>query len=227
MLGNQSKDYSPQGNNWTNNNIGVLAGSTLDTMTDVPTLTSTTAANYATLNPLVPPTGAVGLTWSNGNLNLATINSGAPASESSSFSTAYFPSTGKFYAEMTVGTTLGTGSNSWPRFGVAGFGMGIGGFVNFGGSSYGTFVTGDVMMVAWDAATGYIWWGKNGTWLNSGVPASGTGYISTFSYDFNSAYVQLTLFYSTTGSTASVNFGQQPFAYTAPSGFLPLNTFNL
>jgi hypothetical protein len=23
------------------------------------------------------------------------------------------------------------------------------------------------------------------------------------------------------------NFGQQPFTYTAPTGFLPLNTFNI
>jgi hypothetical protein len=30
-----------------------------------------------------------------------------------------------------------------------------------------------------------------------------------------------------TSNGDSYNFGQRPFAYTAPSGFLPLNTFNL
>jgi hypothetical protein len=45
-------DFSPQGNNWTTNNISLTAGSTYDSMTDVPTLTSATAANYAVMNPL-------------------------------------------------------------------------------------------------------------------------------------------------------------------------------
>jgi len=220
-------DFSGNSNNWTSNNISLTTGATYDSMTDVPTLTNATTANYAVLNPVNPPTGAVGLTYTNGNLNLATVNSGAPPTESSALSTIYFPSSGKFYAEMTVGTTLGTTSNAWPRFGVAGYGMGIGGYVNFGGSSYGTFTTGDIMSVAWDVATGKIWWGKNGTWLNSGDPAAGTGNISTFTYDSASAYVQLTLFYSTTGSTGSVNFGQQGFTYTPPTNFVALNTYNL
>jgi hypothetical protein len=30
-----------------------------------------------------------------------------------------------------------------------------------------------------------------------------------------------------TGATASLNFGQRPFAYTPPSGFKSLNAFNL
>jgi len=225
-LGN---DFSGNGNTWTVNNISLTAGATYDSMTDVPTLTSATAANYATLNPINPPTGATTFTYSNGNLSLVTSNGGSsPPTESSSLSTIQFPSTGKFYAEMTIGTTFGSGSNAWPRFGVAGYGMGIGGYVNFGGSSYGTFTTGDVIKVAWDAATGYIWWGKNDTWLNSGVPESGTGYISTFTYDSASAFVQATLYCNPSNNpNASVNFGQQPFAYTPPSGFKALNTFNL
>jgi hypothetical protein len=225
-LGN---DFSGNGNTWTVNGISLTTGSTYDSMTDVPTLTSATAANYATLNPINLPTGATTFTYSNGNLSLTTANGGSsPATESSSLSTIQFPSTGKFYAEMTIGTTFGSGSNAWPRFGVAGYGMGIGGYVNFGGSSYGTFTTGDVIKVAWDAATGYIWWGKNDTWLNSGVPESGTGYISTFTYDSASAFVQASLYTNPSNTpSASVNFGQQPFAYTPPSGFKNLNTFNL
>jgi hypothetical protein len=225
-LGN---DFSGNSNTWTVNNISLTAGSTYDSMNDVPTLTSATQANYAVLNPLNPPTGLTTFTYSNANLTIVSANgASSPATESSAYGTMYFPSTGKFYAELTIGTTFGTGSNSWPRFGVADIGMGIGGYVNFGGSSYGTFVTGDVIRVAWDASTGYIWWGKNNTWLNSGVPESGTGYISTFSYAANSAYVNISLYCNTSNNSGgSINFGQQPFAYTPPTGFLALNTYNL
>ena len=45
-------DFSGNSNTWTVNNISVTTGSTYDSMTDVPTLTSATAANYCTINPL-------------------------------------------------------------------------------------------------------------------------------------------------------------------------------
>lgn len=45
-------DSSGNSNTWTVNNISVTAGVTYDSMTDVPTLTSATAANYPTWNPL-------------------------------------------------------------------------------------------------------------------------------------------------------------------------------
>lgn len=58
------KDFSGNGNYWTTNNISITAGVTYDSMTDVPTLTSATAANFATLNPLNPGRS----TLTNGNL---------------------------------------------------------------------------------------------------------------------------------------------------------------
>ena len=45
-------DSSGNGNTWTVNNISVTAGTTYDSMTDVPMLTSATAANFPTWNPL-------------------------------------------------------------------------------------------------------------------------------------------------------------------------------
>ena len=45
-------DYSGNSNNFTTNNVSVTSGVTYDSMTDVPTLTSTDAANYAVMNPL-------------------------------------------------------------------------------------------------------------------------------------------------------------------------------
>jgi hypothetical protein len=58
------KDFSGNGNYWTTNNISITAGVTYDSMTDVPTLTSATAANFAVLNPLNPSRS----TLTNGNL---------------------------------------------------------------------------------------------------------------------------------------------------------------
>ena len=61
-------DSSGNGNNWTTNNISITAGVTYDSMTDVPTLTSATAANFAVWNPL---DFAGSPTFSNGNLYAA------------------------------------------------------------------------------------------------------------------------------------------------------------
>ena len=62
------KDFSGNGNYWTTNNISITAGVTYDSMTDVPTLTSATAANFAVLNPLQNPNGTI-VTYSGANLN--------------------------------------------------------------------------------------------------------------------------------------------------------------
>jgi len=63
-------DSSPNGNNWTTNNISLTAGTTYDAMTDVPTNTSATVANYAVLNPLDKGTSGTldraNLQWSSG-----------------------------------------------------------------------------------------------------------------------------------------------------------------
>jgi hypothetical protein len=89
-----------------------------------------------------------------------------------------------------------------------------------------TFAANDVAMVALDLDNGKIWWGKNGTWHNSGSPSSGT----------NAQYTNIgtgipTGFHVSNeqrGVTEqTVNFGQRAFAYTAPSGFKALCTANL
>ncbi len=87
---------------------------------------------------------------------------------------------------------------------------------------YGTAASsGDIIMVALDLDNSKIYWGRNGTWFNSGNPATGT----------NAAYTNVsgTLFpwIQEYNQTSSINFGQRPFAYTAPSGFKALCTQNL
>jgi hypothetical protein len=234
-------DYSPQGNNWTPNNISLTLGSTYDSMTDVPTLTSTTAANYCVLNPL--SSGSFN-TISNANLKVAGNTS---TNNGNTRSTIYF-TTGKWYIEMTAGATS---ASVYPSSGIipaSNAGSPDNGGTNQVGypansvsyeisgnkrianstSSYGsTYTTGDVIGIAIDADNGAIYFSKNGTFQNSGVPTSGgskTG--AAFTWTGGSIeYAFATAQYD--GSDGSFNFGQQPFTYTPPSGFLPLNTFNL
>ena len=226
------KDFSGNGNYWNTNNISITSGSTYDSMTDVPTLTSATAANFATLNPL--DTGSSSMAASNGNLTFT--KSGANFSP---IRGTLAVTSGKYYFEMTANTSALTqigvcndynirqngGDNSIQSTGGIGAAWDSRGFLFQTGtsSSYAyTFTTNDVVMVAFDASSGKIWFGKNGAW-NTGNPATDTSPAFTAS-----GYNYLT-FYGNgeSGGGGSVNFGQRPFAYTPPTGYVALNTFNL
>jgi len=233
------KDFSGNSNNWTPNNISVTAGSTYDSMTDVPTLTSATVANYCTLNPLNLYTGT---SCANGNLQGTTVT----GDECGIYGTIGMTS-GKFYWESTpssissggcmIGIAPATtqGSSGSPGLTVTtGYGYYTTGskYAGSGGVAYGnTFTTSDVIGVALDLDNGKIWFGKQtgGTgsmvWQASGDPAAGT----------NAAFTGISgTFVAGIGnggagsfSTVNVNFGQQPFSYTPPTGFKALNTFNI
>jgi hypothetical protein len=229
-------DSSGNGNNWTTNNISLTAGSTYDSMTDVPTLTSATAANYAVLNPLD--------TSSNGTLSRSNLQSTSVGVISGKASIAV--SSGKWYWEVTctggnfsgVGSHIGIDSVTSPCISSAGTRLGNtttsysynswnGAKLNNSASTaYGsTYTNGDVISIALDLDSGKIWWAKNGTWQASGNPAAGT----------NAAYSSIAAGLYTAavgddtggGIVLDFNFGQRPFAYTPPSGFVALNTFNL
>jgi hypothetical protein len=86
-----------------------------------------------------------------------------------------------------------------------------------------TSSSGDVVMVAFDMDNGKIWFGKNGTWFSSGNPATGANAI----YSNLSGTLTPAFSVYNNGSGFSANFGQRPFAYAPPSGFLTLNTRNL
>jgi hypothetical protein len=188
-------------------------------MTDVPTLTSATAANFAVLNPLSSSTN---LTFSNANLATTYAAGTWNVSRASIGITS-----GSWYWEVTAGgannnfigiansaaavtDALGTNSNS------AGW--------NFGGSFFynGTSVnfavvwtTGDVIGVAFNATTNVITFYKNGVVVNSGGTATAVTGGLYFPANSQSA------------GTFNVNFGQRPFSYTPPTGFVALNTYNL
>jgi hypothetical protein len=82
-----------------------------------------------------------------------------------------------------------------------------------------------VIGFAFDLASGKFWIRNDSGWYGSGDPATGA----------NAAYSNLsgtiTPYWSGGGGGDSgehyFNFGQRPFAYTPPSGFKSLNTFNL
>ena len=217
-------DSSGNANNWTPNNISLTAGSTYDSLTDVPTLTSETVANYAVLNAVNPKGNS---TVSNGNLTeVITTVTGAGRG------TTIAVTSGKFYVEATaVGggamvTSVGITSPSASTYQV--YLAGVGYYSNNGnkyisgvGSAYGT---------AWASAGTYtigmaldVGAGTIQFYLNN--VAQGNITLPTMPSD---GWIFVADWESGAGSvTYNWNFGQQPFTYTAPSGFLPLNTFNI
>jgi hypothetical protein len=224
-------DSSGNGNTWTVNNISVTAGTTYDPMLDSPTLTSATVANYPVMNPLcvIPYSSGSGNT-SNGNLT-ATATSGAV----SYWGSMKF-SSGLWYWEVTATTINGGYPIVGVQFlitssgGVAGNGQysyGQDGYYYFNGSNssgHGTFTTGDIIMVAYNATNGKLWFGKNGTWNASGDPAAGTNPAMTVTVGLADNYPFVMNYIS---SVTNSNFGQRAFAYTAPTGFVALNAYNL
>jgi hypothetical protein len=229
------RDYSGNGNYWATNNISITAGVTYDSMTDVPTLTSATVNNCCVLNPNELTQSG---TLISGNLQVANCSSW-----SASKSTIAMPS-GKWYAEVTVNfvnfceigifqtdkTLPAAGGFGYP--GYSPFGYCLLSFSsnsqldnNNGQSNYGSGVTaGDILMMAYDAVNGKCYFGKNGTWFGSSNPATQTNPPIIVS-----ASTQYSWVVANNGNNAGVsaNFGQRPFTYTPPTGFVALNTFNL
>lgn len=210
-------DSSPNGNNWTCNNISLTAGTTYDAMTDVPTNTSATVANYSVINPIWAGYGTPTLS----NANLTTVTTSAQTA----VSTMTFPNSSKTYLEATF--TAGTA----PRIGIRLVTdvTQYGGWVVLSSGSIrlndvdqqtglATFTTNDVIGIAVDLSANTLQFYKNNV-------ALGTANTITNSSD----WVTQTQCNSGAGNTCTIawNFGQRPFSYTPPSGFVALNTYNL
>jgi len=228
-------DASGNKNNWTATNINSNASSetTYDIMSDVPTLTDEDTANFATLNPISNLSNG---TISNGNLNYASSASWMCAGGT------IFPSSGKWYFEGTLVSfsssfmfgVINTDFVSWATYpGASAYGWTIQGTSSGTGTwnnnvpvtlvSGEVSATNDIFMVAYDVDAGKIWFGKNGTWYSSGNPSAGTNAI----YTNLSGALAPVVSTSTTSDTVALNCGQRPFAYTPPTGFKKLNTYNL
>ena len=221
-------DTSGNSNNWTTNNISLTAGSTYDSMNDVPTLTSATASNYCVLNPATQSAGTI----SNGNLQYY-----GPNSWKAIASTILLPSTGKWYAEVVLlnaplssnfgdvwnvfGFIAPSSVSAWSyNTGTSFYISDTGYYSNYSTGGTGNFTgntTGTVLGLAFDRSTNQVTIYQNGV-----SKATVTIGITSGSdlYFFNGSY-------SATYGSMAVNFGQQGFTYTPPSGYVALNTYNL
>jgi len=222
------KDSSGNGNNWTPNNISVTTGATYDSMVDTPIpYGSDTGAggevrgNYAVLNPL-----ALGstVTLSNGNLTMTEVGTYA-----TTVSTIAMTS-GKWYAEMTVGSNTYGGTIGIAKLGYAptsrlGFQANTWSYNNDGGLYYNSltlamvssYTTGDVIGIAFDATNLTISFYKNNTLQTTQYTSANSG-LTAGEFYFATGHIN---------STSNWNFGQRAFSYTAPSGYQALCTQNI
>lgn len=235
-------DFSGNSNTWTVNNISLTAGSTYDSMTDVPTLTNATTANYCTWNSLAKGSNLV---TTSGNLS---VNNGSVEANHRAIVGTMGMTTGKWYWEAVVNNSssvdiIGVIPSSISTFNsyVSALGDSAGWGYNTSTGNYyvggnwassGTapaFISSATIMIAYDADAKKMWFGQNGTWNTAaggvGNPSSGTNATFTYSGSETTFLPAVSIYYNT--GAWVVNFGQRPFAYTAPSGFKALNTFNL
>ena len=221
------KDYSGNGNNWTPNNFSVTAGAGNDSLVDSPTsygtdtgVGGTVRGNYATLNPLNLGANAA---LSNGNLD-----SLAGSTVYSTAKSTIGVSSGKWYVEgrlnfggyhgigvsnssAALSSYIGSTTDSWGYWAQNGNKVTNASFTAYGA----TYTAGDIIGVALDMDAGTVTFYKNGT-------SQGTAFTGLTG----------TMFIGVTGDGSgggswSMNFGQRPFAYTAPSGYKALCTQNL
>ena len=249
-------DYSGNSNNWTANNISVTAGTTYDSMVDVPINWGTDTGvggevrgNYPTFSPIDVSPSSTAQTITQGNLSL--FSSSATRIDGA-YSTMAVTS-GKWYVELTCTTRTGdyptagwcaTSFNTngsgwqWQAGGpnnTKGAALDPGGSININGATtaqnyYGTtWSTGNVIQVAVDIDNKLIWFGKAGSWTGTAGNMNGNPATGTNGASFSAQGGTEWKFQSCIGDNArgDVNFGQRPFSYTAPSGFKALCSQNM
>jgi hypothetical protein len=201
-----------------------------DSLVDSPTnygedtgVGSEVRGNYATLNPL---NKGASIVLSNGNL---TVGDQSSSPTRTGVSGTIAVTSGKWYFEGTAGSSTGiygigvagiTADSSAVSVNPGQSYMNNGDRISNGGEVIGygaTYTTGDVIGVAYDADAGTVNWYKNNA--AQGSVSFTPGVAVTPWVSDNSGTNSGTLF--------NVNFGQRPFAYTAPSGFKALCTTNL
>ena len=243
--GSLGADVSGNGNNFTVNNLTAVDQST-DTCTN----------NGAVLNNLYSSSGTG---FSEGNLNY-TYSSSAWRSALSTIAS----NQGKWYMEIkkvsgtyawfgVCGENLAeTVSGSWMGNANGGSGTNIGwgaqsGNVESNGTNLGYFggamADGTIVGIALDLDNDYIYYSKDGSFINSGDPTSGSSGTGGFALPNKVALENYFFgFSSYAGSVLSTNFGSPSFAissgntdgngygnfeYAVPSGYYSLNTKNL
>jgi hypothetical protein len=214
--GNSVTDQSGNGNNFT------VAGGTLTNTEDSPSNV------FATMNPLINRIDAgtsYPATFSNGN-NRVTFSD--TNSFQSGVGTLGF-SSGKWYWEAKV-NVIGSDSNYLGIL-VSDYEQTWYGTTNAPAYTYKTngqkqgpdstsaafgnsYTTNDIIQIAVDMDNSYIYFGKNGTWQNSGDPTSGASGTGA-AFNFTSGRVYMPHTYGYLGADVSTNFGNGYFGTTA------------
>lgn len=168
----------------------------------------------------------------------ATLDSESAANANRGAAYNYTAAGGLYYWEIHIGGTPDTGEDHSPSVGMAtytvisdsgsyahlcGNDVDSWGYLRSGdkrtnstSSSYGDpYDTGDVIGVAFDGATGKLWFALNNVWQNSGDPAAGTG--EAFSGVAPDA--QLLVSADMGAPTMTIQAMETHCTYTAPSGF--------
>ena len=215
------KDSSGNSNNYTPYGFSVAAGIGNDSVTDTPT------NNFPTFNPLQVFNGNGSTTLSNGNLKISVANS----NNNGTGTTMFAPNSGKWYAEFRIentNTNAGIASSladfvSSPAYGTNQYGVFYNTYsgnkvVNGTETSYGSGMNnGDILGVALDMDNRQVNFYKN----NSDQGAISLPHASAlYMFSFVSGTITTTI-------EGSINFGQQAFAYTPPTGYKKLNSANL
>jgi hypothetical protein len=225
-------DDSGNNNDWQPNG-GITTESTV---TDTPTPYAD-GGNYATWNPIdIPNLSATSYSRIFSEANLTVAKNGSEGVVNMTTVASFeIPTSGKWYWEIAA-TTVASAAASRTQIGImnqaAKFADGsdhvyadVAGVYAYAGNgqkaaSPGTFATygasftsGVVIGVAVDADNGTIAFYKNGA-------AQGTAYSGL---DMSTGFSPSVGYWG----TFTANFGQRPFAYTPPTGFLPLHTGNL
>ena len=211
-------DKSPNGNDFTTNNFSVSAGAGNDSVEDTPT------NNFPTFNPLCENNDH---TYSEGNLKVTY----AANNQSGNVTTMSSPKTGKWYWEVraldnylfigvTANTYLGTGNiitaTNTGGSTVAYYSSGDK-YVGGSSSTYNnqSYTNGDLIGVALDMDNGQVTFYKNNTSQGVIPLVSTEGHLAIGSVGTGQAL------------SMSINFGQQAFSYTPPTGFKKLCSANL
>ena len=250
-------DSSSMGNDVSGKNNDLTVNGTMTQTIDTPSNV------FATMNRL--DNMHQGSSFSNGNLTVQTVNSVY------TWNTATFGvSKGKYYWEVKYDATSGSNYNligiaDRPTINASHYLGSVTNTSNYGyysdngkvyaksgtASTFGnSYSAGDIIGVALDIDNAKLYFSKNGTWQNSGVPtsgATGTGAVSidaissttsgfyfpafgdygstqnsTNSFNFGTGF-----FGTTAVASAGTNSGIGTFEYDVPSGYKALCTKNI
>ena len=214
--GNSVTDQSGNSNNFS------VGGGTLTKTEDCPSNV------FATLNPL---SSGSSMTFTNGNTGFLTSGTWESAP------TTLAMSSGKYYCEFKPTSVLGSGNsfmmfgveapknvsawiNNYPGYTSTGYAYGWDGDKrnNAGTSSYGnSFSQNDIIGIALDMDNKKLYFHKNGTYQNSGVPTSGSTGTGALPLTEDEYYFVVSGYNNGANATCKSNFGNGYFGTAAVS----------